>query len=325
MGDLQEDQNGLTPLPPPSPNQVYVKVAALNGGFITLPESAFVTDADPNKASTTPSMCFLIEHPTTEATNVQRIVFDLGIKRDLRKYGPATQVHITHRQPVYSTPDAKSSLLAGGLDPVKDIDYVILSHVHWDHIGEPSDYPNSRFIVGSGTLWILEHGPPFYPHERLEKGSLPVDRTIELSPLPGSERKYMAAPGRSTHQWQSLSVLPNAVDYFGDGSVWIIDSPGHLHGHINALLRVGPDKWVYLGGDCCHDRRLITGEREIAQYDDGHGKIKSAHEELSVARNTIRNIQKLIEVNGDSVEWVIAHDTKWACENQHRFFPNWMY
>ena len=325
MGGLQPKQDDPPRLPPSSPNQVNVKVAALNGGFITLPERAFVTNADPEKASTAPSMCFLIDHRAPDAIKSERMIFDLGIKRDLTKYNPATRKHITERQPVYSTPDAKSSLLNGGLDPAKDIDYVVLSHVHWDHIGEPSDYPNSKFIVGSGTLYILENGAPYYPTDRMEKGALPVDRTIELPPLPASDREYMAAAERSKHHWQSISVLPNAVDYFGDGSVWIIDTPGHLHGHVNALLRVGPDKWVYLGGDCCHDRRIITGERGIAEYDNGHGGVKSAHSELSVAKKTIQNIQKLIEVNGDTVEWIVAHDTKWATENQHRFLPNWMY
>ena len=330
MGSSQQKQDEPPRLPPPSSNQVYVKVAALNGGFLTLPERVFVTDADPEKASTTPSMCFLIEHCASDAVKPQRIMFDLGIKRDLTKYGPATQEHIALRQPVYSTPDARCSLLNGGLDPAKDIDYVILSHVHWDHVGLPSDYPNSKFIVGSGTLYILENGAPNYPLDRMEKGALPVDRTIELPPLPDSDRKHMASKGQTkaeqtSHRWQSISALPNAVDYFGDGSTWIIDSPGHLHGHVNALLRVGPKKWVYLGGDCCHDRRIMTGERGIAEYDIGHGKLKSAHSELSVAKMTIQNIQKLIEVNGDAVEWIVAHDTKWACENQHRFLPNWMY
>ncbi|KAK5197433.1 hypothetical protein LTR92_003373 [Exophiala xenobiotica] len=321
-------------LPPAGPDQVYVKVAALNGGFLTLPERNFVTDPDPQKGTTVPSMCFLIEHPsgksksTTENANTTRVVFDLGIKRDLSKYvQPATQHHITTRQPVYSSADARSSLLNGGLDPAKgDVDYVILSHIHWDHIGLPADYPSSKFIVGSGTLYILENGAPHYPLERIEKGALTVDRTIELPAVPGSDRKHMAATVQTDHEWQSISTLPNAVDFFGDGSLWIIDAPGHIHGHVNALLRVGPDKWVYLGGDCCHDRRIITGEKQILEYDNGQGKLKSAHAELSKARKTIENVQELIRVNGEeAVEWIVAHDWKWASENQNRFFPGWMY
>jgi hypothetical protein len=31
----------------------------------------------------------------------------------------------------------------------------------------------------------------------------------------------------------------DVVDYFGDGSVFIVDAPGHLFGHVNLLARVG--------------------------------------------------------------------------------------
>lgn len=326
---MADSHQNSSRLPAPSPNQVYVKVAALNGGFITLPERNFIANADAQKVTTAPSMCFLIEHPSSPNQNTKpdRVVFDLGIKRDLTKYIPATRKHITERQPVYSTPDARTSLAGGGLDSTKDIDKVILSHVHWDHIGEPDHYPNSKFIVGSGTRYILENGAPFYPPERMiQPGVLPADHTIELPPTPESQRKHMAASEQTGHQWQAISTLPHAVDFFGDGSVYIVDAPGHVHGHVNALLRVGPEKWVYLGGDCCHDRRIMTGEREIAVHDDRDGKLKSAHTELEVAKKTIQDIQNLIQVNGQEVvEWVVAHDWKWATENQPRFFPGYMY
>lgn len=46
----------------------------------------------------------------------------------------------------------------------------------------------------------------------------------------------------------------NAVDYFSDGSFYILDSPGHAIGHICALARVttSPDSFIFMGGDACH-------------------------------------------------------------------------
>jgi glyoxylase-like metal-dependent hydrolase (beta-lactamase superfamily II) len=125
----------------------------------------FVTDADPELEKLVPSMCFLIQHTRPGDSRPERIVFDLGIKRDMDQYASGMQGHLSKRQPIVNLPDTKASLEGGGLDPTKDIDYVILSHTHWDHIGLPSDYPNAKFVVGSGTLHTVINGAPHYPAE----------------------------------------------------------------------------------------------------------------------------------------------------------------
>lgn len=45
-----------------------------------------------------------------------------------------------------------------------------------------------------------------------------------------------------------------AIDYFGDGSLFFLDAPGHAVGHINALARTStnPDTFIYMGGDSFH-------------------------------------------------------------------------
>jgi glyoxylase-like metal-dependent hydrolase (beta-lactamase superfamily II) len=45
-----------------------------------------------------------------------------------------------------------------------------------------------------------------------------------------------------------------AFDYFGDGSFYLLDSPGHAIGHLCGLARTTtlPDTFVLLGGDVCH-------------------------------------------------------------------------
>lgn len=45
-----------------------------------------------------------------------------------------------------------------------------------------------------------------------------------------------------------------AHDYFGDGSFYLLDSPGHAVGHLCGLARTtsSPDTFVLLGGDVCH-------------------------------------------------------------------------
>ena len=310
-------------LPDPAADQVYAEVSALNGGWVTLPERLFVTDSDPDLMKMVPSMCFLIQHPKPGSDRPERIVFDLGIKREMSQYAQGMQDHLSKRQPIVNLPDTKASLEAGGLDAAKDIDYVILSHTHWDHIGMPADYPNSKFVVGSGTLYTVTNGAPHYPASMFEKDPLPLDRTTEIPPAPSSTSKDLAtSTGQQTsHKWQSISTIPDVIDFFGDGSVYIVDAPGHLQGHVNLLARIGPDKWVYLGGDCCHDSRIITGEKDIATYPDGHGGMRSVHSNLPLAKDTIAMIQEFVKTNGQGVEWIIAHDKGWSDKNQTKFFP----
>ncbi len=310
-------------------DNVYVAVSALEAGQLTLPERLFITDADTEKRATVPSLSFLIQHQSADE-KITRLVFDLGLKRDLSKYPPAQQAHIANRQPTILHPDCADSLRTGGLDPAKDIDIVVLSHVHWDHEGTPDDFPTSQFVVGSGTLHLLANGAaPHYPKDIFNPDLLPKDRTKELPPTSGGSST--AAQDQTDHVWKPFAGFPNTVDFFGDGSVYIVDSPGHLFGHVNLLACLSNTKWVYLGGDCCHDPRILTGEKGIALYDDGHGGLRSVHVDTDKARETLDKIGPLmkkpcpvIQGSGDEaveVEVIVAHDKGWRETNSKRFFP----
>lgn len=306
-------------------DDVYVTVSALEAGHLTLPERLFVTDADPEKKATVPSLSFLIQHASQDGKST-RIVFDLGLKRDLTKYPPTQQAHIANRQPTILHPDCADSLRAGGLDPATDIDVVILSHVHWDHEGTPDDFSQSQFVVGSGTLHLLENGaPPHYPKDIFNPDLLPRDRTRELPPV--TKDSTTAAGKQTEHRWKPFAGFPATVDFFDDGSVYIVDSPGHLFGHVNLLARIAPQRWVYLGGDCCHDPRILTGEKDVALYDDGHGGLRSVHVDTEQAKETLMRIGPLLKTpspvfEGHSeVEVIVAHDKNWREKNTHRFFP----
>lgn len=43
-----------------------------------------------------------------------------------------------------------------------------------------------------------------------------------------------------------------AVDFFGDGSFYLLDTPGHAVGHLAGLARTTSDTFILMGGDLCH-------------------------------------------------------------------------
>ncbi|KAK3688062.1 beta-lactamase-like protein [Podospora appendiculata] len=329
------------------PQPAYVTVSALDGGHLTLPERLFVTDADPDKRSTVPSLAFLIQHPPTNLN----LVFDLGVKRDLNGYTAAQRIHIAQRQPVLVSPDVATSL-GPLLDPARDIDLVILSHVHWDHVGTSSDFPAATFAVGSGTLDLLKNGGgPLYPAELFNDDELPALRTVEFPPVPSGGVDYDAEehetrvpqhtpvspdtlanltsklPAAASWSWHPIDgfPFPHALDFFGDGSLYVIDSPGHLYAHVNLLARLGERRYVYLGGDCCHDPRILAGDKDIAIYPDGKGGVRSVHIDTAMARRTLDRLAAFTHdaarVGEVEIEVVVAHDGVWRELNRHRFWP----
>jgi glyoxylase-like metal-dependent hydrolase (beta-lactamase superfamily II) len=310
-------------LPAPAPNQTYVTISALEAGELTLPEKLFVMDADPERRATVPSLSFLIRHGSST------LVFDLGLKRDFSGYREAQQHHIAQRQPTSVSPDAAESLRNGGVDPT-DVDIVMLSHVHWDHVGTPSDFGKAQFVVGSGTMHLLAHGGgPLYPAEIFNPDELPGDRTSELPPVREEEAPRAFENQLTDLKWKPMAGFPATIDFYGDGSLYVIDAPGHLFGHVNLLARTEPKRWVYLGGDCCHDPRILRGEKGIALYDDGKGGLRSVHADTEVAAATVERIARflrqgsVIEEGGGrvEVEVVVAHDRDWADANKDRFLP----
>lgn len=104
-----------------------VCVHALSCGHFTLPEHQFVKPSNLEARRTVPSLAFLIQHKNRTGS-VTRILFDLGLRKDLKRYPLPIQKHTENRRPIETSPDVVQNLAKGGLTP-DDIDYVIYSHV----------------------------------------------------------------------------------------------------------------------------------------------------------------------------------------------------
>lgn len=138
-------------LPQPLPDQRYVTIAPIGSQSITLPDSSFVSPADPEARRTVPSLSFLITHsnPPTHLPFLRkpdhgrhqdgkppnfrkplRMLFDLGLRKSVDRYLPQQQEHFKNREPHALSPSVAEDLEKGDVKPA-DIDLVILSHVHY--------------------------------------------------------------------------------------------------------------------------------------------------------------------------------------------------
>ncbi|CAI4215978.1 unnamed protein product [Parascedosporium putredinis] len=159
---------------------------------------------------TSPALSFLLEH-----SSGRKLVFDLGVRKDYLNLAPKISNYIPTTPYKFDvTQDVIEVLEENGIKG-EDIEAVIWSHYHWDHIGNPSLGRNLREINCTG------------------EGSLKIGKF-------------------------------DAFDYFGDGSFYLLDTPGHAVGHLNGLARTtkNPDTFVWLGGDIAH----YGGEYRPSQY-----------------------------------------------------------
>jgi len=294
---------------PPSlgPEQAYHDVSALEGGYIDLPFRVFVAGAGADEVHTCPSLCFLLKHSVTK----RHLLFDMGLHSDPDSYCPTVKKHIETYFKLNTPQDVYASLRKGGVEP-KQVDSVLISHMHFDHIGDPTEFierTNATFIVGPGSDKLVQDGYPGNPASEFHESTLPKD-PARLRVLQGSDFNTAIGP------------FPRAMDLLGDGSLYVIDSPGHLPGHVNVLIRTSSDGgWIYLASDAAHDVRMINAGKDIAVFPAPNGKVLCAHHSPEAARENIASIRAVSKL--PRVQVILAHDYEWdAVHKKDSFLPH---
>ncbi|THH29417.1 hypothetical protein EUX98_g4759 [Antrodiella citrinella] len=287
-------------LPPPGANQAYCDVSTLEGGHIKLPKGLVLVCDDEDERHSFPASAFLLRHSVTR----DPFLLDLGIRTDwTTKFTPSV-LRIIETSPFQiSVPeDVPTALAKGGLTP-KDIKHICITHIHFDHVGIPSDYPNATFLVGEGAKALMENGYPTNPNSAFEVDLFPADRTRFLS---GKE------------EWKPLGPFRHTLDFYGDGSLYIIDAPGHMPGHLMVLARSSADGgWIFLAGDCAHDWKILNGEAEVGM----HSRLGCLHKDMKATEETMRATRELLKQS--RVKTILSHDQPWYLENQGgpQFWP----
>lgn len=111
-----------------------------------------------------------------------------------------------------------------GVKP-EQIDFVGISHYHYDHTGQAADFANSTLLIDRQD-WDVVKG----------RQDLSANFTAWIS-------------GASTVQ-----TVTYDHDVFGDGSVIMLKTPGHTPGHRSLLVRLADRGPILLSGDAVHFR-----------------------------------------------------------------------
>ncbi len=198
-----------------------VKLYALECGRIDMLDlSIFASngayDGQTNKAV---SSCYLIRHPKGD------LLWDTGLPDALN----ALPDGMTNGPFRVSVPNTLAGQLAELGVTNESLDYLSISHSHFDHAGNAGTYNKAIFIVNTTELTHM-----FRDEARADTQTFPAFSALEAS---------------------EKITFTDEHDVFGDGSVTIIDTSGHTPGHTVLKVELANSGTILLTGDLYHLNR----------------------------------------------------------------------
>lgn len=265
----------LDPVPPPQVRQ-SVKLTVLMQAHLAAPATIVAEGVRSLRELPMSMAAYLVEHPQARflvdpalCANVHRRVLP-GVPLPLRML-------VSPDKPVLGLSDA---LAARDIDPAA-IDFVLPTHLHWDHTAGLLELPDSVPIrvPAAETSWAMD-GP--YAPAGVVRGPL-RGRVFDPLELDGPP----------------VLTFSRSKDLFGDGSVVLVDLTGHTPGSVGVLLAVDDGSRVLLAGDAIWNKLQVELIREKAPMP---GQIFDTDRDAAFA--TIHRLHALPE----GIDIVAAHD-----------------
>jgi N-acyl homoserine lactone hydrolase len=115
-----------------------------------------------------------------------------------------------------------------GLKP-EQIKYVGISHYHGDHVGQVGSLPQSTLLIGKADWDVV------------------TDPKMSAVGNPAAFANWIGGDGK-------MEAVPLDKDVFGDGTVVMLNTPGHTPGHHSLLVKLKDMGYVLISGDLVHFR-----------------------------------------------------------------------
>ena len=132
-----------------------------------------------------------------------------------------------------------------------------ISHYHDDHTGQAARFPGARLLMGRLDLEALRHGD-----------------SARAKPL----EHWLSGSGK-------LEEVMGDKDVFADGSVVMLDLPGHTPGHHGLLVKLARKGYVLLSGDAAHFRQNYDTDGLPAWNTDRAQTLASMHRIRQIVKN----------------------------------------
>lgn len=173
------------------------------------------TMAYPGQTKTLTNSCYLIRH------GQDYMLWDAGLAQSLRD-APAAE-----DAPAVSTPGPALTEQLDEIDVSCDrIGRLGISHAHFDHMGQATDFPGATLMLGAADWQALQSKSPGFG----------IEPTLAKPWLDGG----------------AVDAVRGDRDVFGDGSVTMLAMPGHTQGETALLVRLAQTGPVLLSGDVVH-------------------------------------------------------------------------
>ncbi len=169
-----------------------------------------------------PVSVYLIEHPKGN------VLIDTGWHEEIRLNSKKHLGWLSHSMFKGRLPHGESvkERLNNKKLSLKDLDYVILTHLHSDHVSGVKHVTEAKSILTSEVEW-----------RAAQKGI-------------GYVKNMWKGVSVKTFKFQDIPYGPfkKGYDLFGDGSVLLVFTPGHSKGQVSVLISTKKG-WILLASD----------------------------------------------------------------------------
>jgi glyoxylase-like metal-dependent hydrolase (beta-lactamase superfamily II) len=195
---------------------------ALQNGLMGVERSVLFYGEYTEARTQIPITCWLVR--TSDAV----VLFDTGV-------APRAAQGLMRNDPLarFTEDDLLERRLDGLGLKTSDVDFVVISHLHYDHAGGAALFPDSTLVVQKDEYSYAHYPAPFYASFYY--------------------RKNFDLPG---YKWRLLDGDTELMP-----GVTVLRTDGHTPGHQSLLVQLPDSGPVLLAGDACYWQEHIDEER----------------------------------------------------------------